>query len=707
LINHSGFEELPDNNSSLPRGLITSQISNLSRSEIEPEITAVFFSLIAVFIRFFTQLPDRGFVMKQTLWGSIRRLPLHAYISLFIILIIIVVTIVLCGLSYSSARDELLAANELAIRSTEQNALRSQLLVDKGLDIYDDSYNEELEARFPPFLEAYKRAGGDPGKIDLDLVRQQTKPFPEGKLNFFVINKSGVIVASTVPGVMNLDFKEHPDYFIYLSQGISNHSFFADRVSHAIVSTASGKGTGELTKWAFMPTPDHAYLLEIGLVSPEFNRERGQLSAVGAAEELRQFNPNLVSVRVFNKNRFLLTKDTVESDYSAKAGLSGILTGALAREDIWTADATRGTKTHYLLINFTDDDLAHKRDLVLELTYSDTDLKKRLTNLMLSILGIGAGAILLGITLSVVVSRHITGPISRIIDDTDRIAAGDLDHPIRALENPEFHRLEKSLTVMIRHIRESSAEIEHEKSELRIAAGIQKDFLPETFPQPDHFSIAAKNIPAKEVGGDFFDVIPLEETGVAGQKTGILIGDVSGKGMPAALFMALSGIVVRVLATRYPSPSEVITAANTIISASSRSGMFVTLFYGVLATRPLSVSFVNAGHNPPLLFRAGNGTAEELPATGIALGVIGDRGYREYSAALASGDVIVLYTDGITEAMNAQEEMFGTARLIGVIGENRTRSPQEIIDAVIDCVLAFSGSEPQYDDITIMVVKVV
>jgi len=642
--------------------------------------------------------------MKPTLSGSLRRQPLQVYITIFIILIIIVVTVFLCGLSYLSARDELLAANDVAIRSTEQYALQSQVLVDKGLRLYDDTYDKELQDRFPAFLDAYERAGRDPGKIDLALLRQETEPVPDGKLDFYVINKSGVIIVSTVPDVMNLDFKNWPEFYASLSRGISNNSFFADRVARAVVSTESGNVTGGLTKWAFMPTPDHEYLLEIGLTSTAFDQQRGQLSTVGAADELRAFNPNLVSVRVFDHSRVLQTENGVDSDFLPNASLSRILDETFAGGDVWITSPATGMRTHYLLVDLTDDNATSNVDLVLELTYSDANLNSRLAGLMLSILLLGAGAILLGVLLSVAVSRHITRPISGIIDDTDIIARGDLDHPIRTLENPEFHRLEKSITVMIRHIRTYSAEIEKGKSELRIAAEIQQDFLPATLPQPDRFSIAAKNIPAKVVGGDFFDVIPLEDTGGNGQKTGVLIADVSGKGMPAALFMALSGIVIRVLATTYPRPSDVITAANAIISANSKSGMFVTLFYGVLKSSPLAISFINAGHNPPLLFRAG--TVEELQATGVALGAIEDCCYEQYSAALAPGDILVLYTDGITEALNDKEEMFGTDRLIQAVGKNSTGSPQEIVDAVIEGVLAFVGSEPQYDDITMMVIKV-
>ena len=134
--------------------------------------------------------------------------------------------------------------------------------------------------------------------------------------------------------------------------------------------------------------------------------------------------------------------------------------------------------------------------------------------------------------------------------------------------------------------------------------------------------------------------------------------------------------------------------------------MFVTLFYGLLVKSPRSLSFVNAGHNAPLLFRSGPGSVEELHATGPALGITGRGRYREYAVPLAPGDLLVLYTDGITEAVNAGGEEYGTDRLTETVRQNASRTPQEITDAVIAGVTAFAGSEPQADDITIMVIRV-
>jgi len=249
-------------------------------------------------------------------------------------------------------------------------------------------------------------------------------------------------------------------------------------------------------------------------------------------------------------------------------------------------------------------------------------------------------------------------------------------------------------------------EIARKDAELAIAAEIQQSFLPGVIPQIDGFEIAGTNIPAKEVGGDFFDVVPLEVIPLNRKRMGIMIADVSGKGVPAALFMALSRIVIRVSATMFPKVSEAISFANPVISQDSKTGMFVTVFYGVLDNETHLFSYVNAGHNPPFLFRGGSDKPEELEATGIAMGAMEDASYGQGEVSLRSGDLLVMYTDGVTEAVNDKGEMFEIPRLTEVIVQNRDRPATEIVHAIIDAVNAFSQEQPQYDDITLMVVRV-
>jgi sigma-B regulation protein RsbU (phosphoserine phosphatase) len=249
-------------------------------------------------------------------------------------------------------------------------------------------------------------------------------------------------------------------------------------------------------------------------------------------------------------------------------------------------------------------------------------------------------------------------------------------------------------------------EVERKNTELAIAAEIQQSFLPDTISQIEGYDIAARSVMAKEVGGDFFDVIPLEVVPLGKGQLGIMIADVSGKGIPAALFMALSRIVVRVNATWYGRrPAAAIRDANTIISNDAKSGMFVTLFYGFLDAATRTLTYVNAGHNPPMHFHAADGMLTELPATGIAMGVLLDAAYTQESVQLVPGDILVLYTDGITEAENANLEMFGVERLEKTILASRGSSANELVRVILDAVKSFSGDHPQSDDITLMVVR--
>jgi PAS domain S-box-containing protein len=242
-------------------------------------------------------------------------------------------------------------------------------------------------------------------------------------------------------------------------------------------------------------------------------------------------------------------------------------------------------------------------------------------------------------------------------------------------------------------------------AELQIAAEIQQSFLPEALPEIRGFDIAARSVMAKEVGGDFFDVIPFEVIPLDMGKYGILIADVSGKGVPAALFMALSRIVVRVNALWHRDPATAIGFANDIITQDSKAGMFVTLFYGSLSEKDRTLTYVNAGHNPPLMYRCRTKTFEELMPTGIFLGGIEHQVYSSRTVEIGTGDIVVLYTDGITESINGDEEMFGEDRLRAVILGHTGLSAIGIMEKILEEVSVFAVGQPQFDDITLMVIR--
>jgi phosphoserine phosphatase RsbU/P len=244
-------------------------------------------------------------------------------------------------------------------------------------------------------------------------------------------------------------------------------------------------------------------------------------------------------------------------------------------------------------------------------------------------------------------------------------------------------------------------ELERKKYELEIAHEIQESFLPHEMPQLSGYDIYAVNIPAKEVGGDFYDFIPLSEG-----KLGITIADVSGKSVPAALFMAVSRTIIRAKATGHSHPAQVIKEANELIASDSKSGMFVTLFYTILDLKKKTMEYVNAGHNPPVLFVRKTGYLECLSTNGIALGALDEIQPDEKEIKLEDGDVIVFYTDGVTEAVNREGELFGEKRIYQLVKNNNTLNARDLVFKIKDSVIEFSESQAQFDDITLMVLKV-
>jgi PAS domain S-box-containing protein len=252
----------------------------------------------------------------------------------------------------------------------------------------------------------------------------------------------------------------------------------------------------------------------------------------------------------------------------------------------------------------------------------------------------------------------------------------------------------------ITDMRRTEQTLERSKSELRIASDIQRSFLPERIPPLSGFDLAATFIPAMEVGGDFYDFIPGEG------KLGMVIADVSGKSVPAALFMALSRTIVRINATHHEKGTDVLEDANNMISDNSREGMFVTLFYGVLDQNSRSLIYANA-HPPPLLMRSFSKAFEKLEVTGIALGAFAGAKYEERRVDLASGDVLVLYTDGVNEAENGNFEQYGIERFCSIVRESCHLCAQGILDKILSDISQFCAGQAQFDDITMVVVKAV
>ena len=239
----------------------------------------------------------------------------------------------------------------------------------------------------------------------------------------------------------------------------------------------------------------------------------------------------------------------------------------------------------------------------------------------------------------------------------------------------------------------------HMREEMRLAHSIQLKLMPKSAPQIAGYEIAGKNIPAQDVGGDYFDFIPMEDA-----KLAFCLGDISGKGIPAALLMANLQATIRAQTLMGLSAQKCVEAANILLYRSTDVNKFATFFYAILDPLNHEFTYCNAGHNPIFKFAA-DGTYERLQTGGTVLGIVENLPYADEKISFNPGDVLVLYSDGVSEATNAADEDFDEPRLIKLVENERRRNPGEIIDALVQAVNSFSGDTPQDDDITAVVIK--
>ncbi|MBI1803769.1 MAG: SpoIIE family protein phosphatase [Ignavibacteriae bacterium] len=270
-------------------------------------------------------------------------------------------------------------------------------------------------------------------------------------------------------------------------------------------------------------------------------------------------------------------------------------------------------------------------------------------------------------------------------EDESIIAALSI-HAALAIENARLYEEEKAFMQM--------------REEVRLAAKIQHELLPKAFPKISGYDIAGQSIPAQLVGGDYFDFIPMH-----GDRLGICLGDVTGKGLPASLLMANVQATLRGQSLTSRSAKECIARSNTLLYRSTSSEKFVTLFYGILDPANHRLEFCNAGQDHPFLFSSRRKSPRRLDTGGTVLGIIDGYPFSEESISIEKGNVLVIYSDGIAEAINEREEQFGEERLAAVIKKHKHRSAQQLIDEIVAAAKAHAAEYPQSDDMTIVVMK--
>jgi serine phosphatase RsbU (regulator of sigma subunit) len=317
-----------------------------------------------------------------------------------------------------------------------------------------------------------------------------------------------------------------------------------------------------------------------------------------------------------------------------------------------------------------------------------------------------AGALAIGLLLA----RSITRSVHALHVGTERLRQGEFSARIPVKSRDQLGELADSFNHMaggIESLLGERVEKDRLEEELRIARQIQMSLLPaEQGVTMAGLRIAALCLPAAEVGGDYYDLLPLSET-----RLGVLVADVSGKGTSAALYMAeLKGLVLS-LSRIYESPARLLGEANRILAANMDARSFITMTYAVVDVTAATLRFARAGHSPLIQFEARSGKTRLLTPPGLGLGL--DRGDRfeqilqEEVVPLEKGDVFLLFTDGLSEAMNAEAELFGEGRLARILRETEGLQADEIRERILLEVRAFAGGAIQADDMTLVILKVV
>ncbi len=362
----------------------------------------------------------------------------------------------LIGISYLATEQTLQENARTVELQTEDHLAGVFITKEEGLRVFDESLNKRMEDSFPLFLDEYERSGGDLSKMDLDAVKSALG----GDMELYVIDENSIIRHTTYPREIGLNFEEFAPYFAaYLQKIRLSEGIFTDRV-------VNEKSTGLMKKFAYMPTPDHRYILELGLAIDYPSITTFRYLDKEIIQQVEQDNPYVKNVRVFDSTLRERVNDTsVEiTDPAFKEFLAGLLAN---RSTIEVPGPDAGTTTRYLFIDLYDPRYGSDVSRIIELTYTDAPIREALNSSISFYLSLGAVALLLCALLAIGVVRSLTRPIGRMVQDVDTIAGGDLDHPISPPLGEELLRLEESVTAMVARLKTMIADLRESEENYR------------------------------------------------------------------------------------------------------------------------------------------------------------------------------------------------------------------------------------------------
>jgi sigma-B regulation protein RsbU (phosphoserine phosphatase) len=346
----------------------------------------------------------------------------------------------------------------------------------------------------------------------------------------------------------------------------------------------------------------------------------------------------------------------------------------------------------------------------LAVVFPEAELLENVRKLSMTMAAMGFSGILL-LTLAVIgIAKAIIRPLQILTAATDQIASGNFDVALPTVRSNDevgiltrdFQAMQASLKEYIKNLTETTAAKERIQSELKVATNIQASLLPRIFPPfPDHpeFDIYASMVPAKEVGGDFYDFFFIDEKNLC-----FLIADVSDKGVPAALYMMVAKTLLKTEGQRLGEPDKMLNSVNRILASDNETCMFTTVFCAILDITTGDVSFANAGHNPPLIIDSAGVRYLSLKP-GLMLGAMAETVYATERFTLEKEGILFLYTDGVTEAKSPEDELYGEERLLKALQAAPQEGLANLIHYISSEVAHHASGAPQSDDITMLAIK--
>ena len=370
--------------------------------------------------------------------------------TLYILIAMIILVFVVVGLvtlnDYNNTKQTFEKNSRHLKEQTEQDILITIKLTDESFDLYDSSLNEQMLTGLNEVLAEYQRSGGDPSTMNLTGIKHELGD----QFDVYIINESGIIEFTSFEPELGLDFKKVPYFFEYLSRIRNSEGFFPDRI------VQEQKGEGKLRKFAYMPTPDHRYILELGFAKSSFPAELSIVQYKKAIDLIASSNPYIERVRIFNMMGKIADNTSEVVDDPTKIIIEKVIQ---QRQDMTVKIPENKHSVKYLFIDLKKEQYGSDASRIVEITYNDAILEKAYEGHIQDLLFIVVLTLVIGICLAFLLSWYLSKPISQLVKDINRISDGDLDWKISPTNVAEFHVLENSINTMIRSLRDSIKEV--------------------------------------------------------------------------------------------------------------------------------------------------------------------------------------------------------------------------------------------------------